>query len=95
MRELLTPADLANEIRMARSSYEGAFLVVEGQTDALFYKRLADSERCRLIVAHNKENVVEILMILEGGGFVGALAIADADFDVLEGKVFASSNIFL
>jgi len=95
MKEVLTPVDLANTIRMARSSYEGAFLVVEGQTDALFYKRLANSERCRLIVAHNKENVVGILAILESGSFVGALAIVDADFDMLEGKVFVSSNIFL
>ncbi|HKQ74228.1 MAG TPA: DUF4435 domain-containing protein [Blastocatellia bacterium] len=95
MREFLTPADLANAIRMARSSYEGAFLVVEGQTDALLYKRLADTKQCRLIVAHNKENVVEILMLLESGNFIGALAIVDADFDTLEGKVFASPNIFL
>jgi hypothetical protein len=95
MKEVLTPVDLANTIRMARSSYEGAFLIVEGQTDALFYKRLTDSKRCRLIVAHNKENVVEILLILESGNFVGALAIVDADFDLLESKVFVSSNIFL
>jgi Protein of unknown function (DUF4435) len=95
MKEFLTPVDLANTIRMARSSYEGAFLVVEGQTDALLYKRLADSERCRLIVAHNKKNVVEILLILESGDFAGALAIVDADFDVLERTVFVSSNIFL
>lgn len=95
MIEFLTPVDLANAIRMTRSSYEGAFLIVEGPTDALFYKRLSDSERCRLIVAHNKENVVEILLILESGDFAGALAIVDADFDMLEGRVFVSSNIFL
>jgi Protein of unknown function (DUF4435) len=95
MREFLTPVDLANTIRMTRSLYNGAFLIVEGPTDALFYKRLADSERCRLIVANNKENVVEILLILESGDFIGALGVVDADFDTLEGKVFASSSIFL
>jgi hypothetical protein len=95
MREFLTPVDRANEIRMARAIYIGAFLVVEGETDALFYRRFVDSEKCRVIVAHNRENAVQVLMILEGANFVGALAIVDADFDVLEGKVFTSRNIFL
>lgn len=92
MRELLTPVDLANEIRMVRSSYEGAFLVVEGQTDALFYKRFTN---CRMMIANSKENAVQVLIILENDNFAGALAIVDADFDVLEGKVFVSPNIFL
>ncbi len=95
MIDFLTPADLANEIRMARSSYDGAFLIVEGSTDALFYRRAVESEKCRLIVAHNRENALQILMILESDNFTGALAIVDADFDLLEGQVFASSNIFL
>ncbi|MCI0607424.1 DUF4435 domain-containing protein [bacterium] len=95
MKEFLTPADRANEIRMARAIYVGAFLVVEGETDALFYKRLVDTEKCRVIVAHNRENAIQVLMILEGAKFVGALAIVDADFDVLESRDFASSNIFL
>ncbi len=48
-----------------------------------------------MIVAHNRENAVQVLMILEGDNFVGALAIVDADFDLLEGKVLTSRNIFL
>lgn len=95
MRSLLTPVDRANEIRMARSSYTGAFLILEGETDVLFYKRFANSGKCRLIVAHNKENAIQILMLLENDGFVGVLAIVDADFDVLEGRNVVSSNLFL
>lgn len=92
MREFLTPADRANEIRMARSLYNGAFLVVEGEKDALFYKRLAN---WRVMIAHSKENAAQVLMILESDDFAGVLAIVDADFDALEGRIFVSSNIFL
>lgn len=95
MRENLTPGDIANEIRMTRASHEGAFLIVEGDTDARFYKRIVDSGTCGITIAHSKENAVQIVTILQADNFAGFLAIVDADFDVLDGKVFDSSNIFL
>jgi len=95
MRKFLTAADIANEIRMTRPLHQGAFLVVEGDTDARFYKRLVDAEKCLVTPAHNKENVIQVLTILEGDNFAGLLAIVDADFDLLEGKIFTYWNIFL
>jgi hypothetical protein len=80
---------------MTRALHEGAFLIVEGDTDARFYKRIVDSGKCRITIAHNKESAVQIVTILQGDNFAGFLAIVDADFDVLESKVFTSSNIFL
>src|SRR5262245_19497546 len=95
MRTFLTPVEIANEIRMTRTSHDGAFLIVEGDTDARFYKRMVDSGKCRISIAHNRENAVQLVTILQGDNFAGFLAIVDADFDVLEGAVFGSSNIFL
>jgi len=95
MRTFLTSVDIANEIRMTRTLHEGAFLIVEGDTDARFYKHIVDIGKCRITIAHNRENAVQIVTILQGDNFPGFLAIVDADFDVLEGKVFTSSNIFL
>jgi hypothetical protein len=80
---------------MTRTLHEGAFLIVEGDTDARFYKRIVDSGKCRITIANNKENAVQIVTILQCDNFAGFLAIVDADFDVLEGTVFISSNIFL
>jgi len=95
MRALLTPVDIANEIRMTRAMHEGAFLIVEGDTDARFYKRMVDLGKCRIMIAQNRDNAVKIVTILQGDNFAGFLAIVDADFDVLEGAVLGSSNIFL
>jgi hypothetical protein len=95
MRTFLTPVDIANEIRMTRTLHDGAFLIVEGDTDARFYKHIADLGKCRIRIALNRENAIQIVTILQGDNFSGFLAIVDADFDTLEGKVFISSNIFL
>jgi Protein of unknown function (DUF4435) len=95
MRALLTPVDIANEIRMTRAMHEGAFLIVEGDTDARFYRRIVDSGECRIAIANNKENAVQVVTILQSDNFAGVLAIVDADFDVLERRDFESSNIFL
>jgi hypothetical protein len=80
---------------MTRTSHEGAFLIVEGDTDARFYKLMVGSGKCRITIAQNRENAVQIVTILQGDNFAGFLAIVDADFDVLEGTDFGSSNIFL
>lgn len=95
MRTLLTPGDIANEIRMTRTLHDGAFLIVEGDKDARFYKHIVDLGKCRITIAQNRENAVQIVTILQGDNFAGLLAIVDADFDTLEGKVFTSSNIFI
>ncbi|MDX2031446.1 MAG: DUF4435 domain-containing protein [Blastocatellia bacterium] len=95
MRDLLTAHIRANEIRMARSTYNGVFLLVEGEADSRFYGRLVVREKCRVIPVHNKDKATETLTILDGDGFVGVLAIVDADFDQLEGNLISSPNLFL
>ncbi len=96
MREGITAHSIANDIRMTRSQYAGAFLLVEGETaDLRVYKRLFDVEACQIIPAHGKANAIEALDILEQDTFLGALAIVDADFWRLEGKELSSENLFI
>ncbi|WP_341736411.1 DUF4435 domain-containing protein [Microcoleus sp. CAWBG640] len=91
----LKPDRIANRIRLLRtqSQYTGSILIVEGDTDARVWKNLVHSTKCRVEIAHNKDNAVKVLNILEQGNFVGVLAIVDADFNILEGTVSVSQNL--
>jgi hypothetical protein len=95
VKKYLNVHDIANTVRMTRSLHKGAFLVVEGDTDARVYKRFVDDSRCKVIPAHNKDNAVEILEILEKDRFPGVLVIVDADFWHLEGIKPESLNLLL
>ena len=95
MREAITAIRIANRIRLLRSQFPGAFLIVEGDADKRIYSRFTRAEACRLEVAYGRENVIAATLILEQESFAGVLAIVDADFDVLENRIFFSSNIFL
>ena len=66
MRNYITADDVANGIRMARTQFRGTFLIVEGQTaDFRVYKRLVDSKQTKITPAHNKDNALAALKILE------------------------------
>lgn len=95
MREHLTGDILANSVRMERQQYAGSFLVVEGTTDAAFFRAYIDGEACRIIVADDKAKALEILEILNSDSFDGAVAIVDADFDRIVGSDNPPRNVFL
>ena len=96
MRNYITADDVANGIRMARAQFSGTFLIVEGQTaDLRVYKRLIDSKRVQVTPAHNKDNALAALKILEEADFTGVVAIIDADFWRLEGLCPTSPNQFI
>lgn len=65
MIDLISAYAIANEIRMKRTQHAGAFLIVEGATDARIFKAFTDIQTCQVIVAHNKDNVIQVLNILE------------------------------
>lgn len=94
MMAALTPADIANTIRMMRSRHAGAILIVEGGDDVRFYERFIDREKCRLVPALGNAAAKEVLSILEAEGFTGLLAVLDQDFSAIEGQP-ASANIGL
>ncbi|EAW38055.1 DUF4435 domain-containing protein [Lyngbya sp. PCC 8106] len=95
MREFITPDRVANKIRLMRTQFQGSFLIVEGDTDARFYKNLVNKEKCRVASANGKKNVIQVLDILESDEFLGVLAIIDADFDRLENNLPTQSNILI
>lgn len=95
MKHYLTAHDIANTVRMTRTLHKGAFLIVEGDTDARVYKRFVDEADCKVIPAHNKDNAIDVLKILENESLEGILVIVDADFWHLEGIKANSENLFL
>jgi len=80
---------------MKRQQFAGSFLLLEGDTDARFYRGLVEQNNCQIVNAQTKSNAIEAIQILEDDGFVGALAVVDADFMVVAGVLPQSSNIIL
>lgn len=97
-RELRGPDGIANALLLKRR-YPGnellTFVLVEGDTDKRLYEAFTDKRSCAIHVAYSKSTVIEVLTILEQSKVAGVSAIIDADFDVLEGKEYASPNLFL
>ena len=87
-----SPVAVATHIRLKRSQHPGPFLIVEGPDDSVFCKRYKH-DRCSVVVAWGKEEVLEVIRILENDGFQGALGLVDPDFDVLEGVEISSRNV--
>jgi hypothetical protein len=94
VRELLTPNDYANELRMRRSSHQGTFLIVEGTSDAKLYRQLTDANHCELVIARNRNMAIAILKILQEPSVPGVIAIVDKDFDELNGLLPDIPNLF-
>ena len=86
---------MANQIRMERQVFKGAFVIVEGRDDKLCLQQHTSAKDVEIIVAQGKENVIETIEILdEDADFDGALGIVDADFDRIQYEVSSSNNLF-
>jgi Protein of unknown function (DUF4435) len=94
VQESITPEFYANEIRMRRSTYKGAFLIVEGDTDAKFYRQLIDSDYCQVSIARNRDMAIKVLLVLQKTATPGIIAIVDKDFDELNGTLPNIDNLF-
>lgn len=90
-----TSHEIANEIRMRRSLFPGAFLVVEGRDDRLFMEKFISRSTCEIEVAAGKENVCNVIEILDKDSFDGVLGLIDADFDRIEGHSDRSQNLVM
>ena len=90
-----SPNVRANAIRLKRQEHGGSFLVVEGRDDRLFFEQFVDRQYCWVIVANEKQNVADVVGILEAAGFPGVAGVTDADSDHVEGIRPASDNIIL
>jgi len=85
----------ANAIRQTRQEHAGCFLVVEGRDDRLLFEQFVDRQDCWVIVERGKQNVVDVVSILEDDGFPGVVGVVDADFDHFEGISQAGDNIIV
>ena len=90
-----SPNVRANAIRQKRQEHGGSFLVVEGRDDRLFFEQFVDRQFCWVIVAEGKQNVADVVGILQAEGFPGVAGVVDADLDHMEGIREASDNIIL
>lgn len=91
-----TPGTLVAEIKMGRMSHDGAFLLVEGNDDVLFWtpttRHHAD---CKLVDGEGKQNVIGGIQKLDYASFAGVLGIVDSDYDPLNGMDIGSDNLLL
>lgn len=93
MRENFTDHAVANAIRMKRSLFSGAFLVVEGVTDKRVYALALDRNACLIEIADGRDNTLGALRILNSAGFSGVIGIVDSDFGRITGEVIQENNI--
>ena len=90
-----SPNVRANAIRLKRQEHEESFLVVEGRDDRLFFEQFVNRQYCLVIVADGKQNVADVVGILEADGFPGVAGVTDADLDHVEGIRPASANVIV
>ncbi len=84
MAPYLDENSAATRVRILRDSYKGAILLVEGASDCRLFNRLGGYV-ARTVTATGKDNVLCALKTLRTEGYLGLIAIVDADYWVLEG----------
>ena len=90
-----SPVATANAIRMKRSHHSGCFLIVEGRDDRLFFEQFVDRRYGAVQVAGGKDNVAEVVCILQADSFPGVVGVIDADLDHVEGHDRSSRNLIV
>jgi hypothetical protein len=94
MREYLDHYTLSASIQMQRTQDARIVLLVEGDTDARFFERFVDHERCFVISAHDRERAISLLRLLNQIPLDGVVAILDADFGRVTGTLESDGNVF-
>jgi len=90
----LSPADIANSIRMTRSVHrDRGALLVEGLKDVRFYRNLIDDARCCITPADGRSVALATLNILRASGTRGILVLLDQDFSSVSGTPYLDSDI--
>ena len=87
-----SPGTLVAEIKMLRTSHDGAFLILEGKDDVRFWRPRRHAT-CELIDGEGRLNVIGTVRRLDATSFRGALGIVDSDFERITGRRFESSNL--
>lgn len=69
-------------------------ILLEGDCDELLYSKFLDGDYCKIEVMNGKENVVEVMGLINQKKPTAAIAIIDADLDYIQ-NVKYPPNIFL
>ena len=89
------PVVIANAIRQKRQVHNKCFLIVEGHDDRKFFRHFTDRDGCQITVANGKQNVIEVIEILESDNVPGTVGVMDADLDHIEGKSPSTDNLIV
>jgi hypothetical protein len=86
-------ANVAVEVRMHRTVFAGAFLLVEGFDDSRFFRSRVQDGTCEIVVAGGKPALFGGMDRLNNEGFAGALGVFDDDCDSLDGRYVVRPNL--
>lgn len=88
-----TGIDVANTVRMMRTTFKGTIFIVEGDSDVIVLERFIDSSVCRIVASGGRPNTIEAVEILNAEYFIGFVAMVDADYWRLENAVPTIQNM--
>lgn len=88
----ITADTIATQVELERDNHHGPILLVEGDSDSLFFNNLIDSKSCRIVVSSGKENAIGAIEILNKEGATGVLCVVDADFHHLGVAALANNE---
>ncbi|MBF0410960.1 MAG: DUF4435 domain-containing protein [Candidatus Riflebacteria bacterium] len=93
MKDHITIDRAFNSTLMLRKTRPGTILILEGDTDARFFRNLIEPTRCQIVISHSKDNAIKVLNKLIQNKIPGILAIVDNDYWVVENKVISDPNL--
>jgi hypothetical protein len=95
VRQYINASNLAVTVKMLRSTFTGAFLLLEGDCDGRLFNRFIDPNSCRTFFCYGREKLLGVVEILERDTFAGFLAVADNDSSMIFGERIASNNVIV
>ena len=78
------------EIKMIATSFDGHFLMIEGDDDSKFWKTRIDRNNCQLVITQGKDHLLDASKLLDNSRFTKALGVVDLDYDWSSGVTYSS-----
>ncbi|MDD4950893.1 DUF4435 domain-containing protein [Sulfuricurvum sp.] len=85
--------EIIAEIKMNKTAFDGAYLLVEGTTDSTFWNLHIDKQLCQIIVCGQKNAVISAVNELDKLDICTQLGIVDDDFDSICTISYSSVNL--
>jgi hypothetical protein len=85
--------EIIAEIKMNKTAFDGAYLLLEGVTDSMFWNLHIDKKLCQIIVCGQKNAVISAVNELDKLDICAQLGIVDDDFDSICTISYSSDNL--